>query len=119
MVVVAAPAVVVVVPPAVVVVVPPAVVVVAPEAVVVVAPEAVVVVAPEDDDDVEPVDCGFAVLAVVDGFVVDAPWLVSLPPRSPGLAMVSAMPAPKITTAAINRRDARCFRIETSSSESG
>lgn len=59
-----------------------------------------------------------AVEPVLDGFVVlDAALVVFLPPRSPGCATASAMPARKTTTAATNRIDARCFRTETSSWE--
>ena len=102
------------------------------------APAAVVVVTPADDDDddeepvaftvvgvaavvpVVPVEPGTAVVVVVDGFVVvDAPCVVSLPPRSPGCVTASAMPAPKTTIAAINRSDARSFSVATSSSGSG
>lgn len=101
------------------------------------APAAVVAVTPDDDCEpvafnvvgvaavvallpVEAVDPVPAVVAVVAGLVVvDAPCVVSLPPRSPGCKTASAMPAPKTTMAAINRSDARSFSVATSSSGSG
>ena len=59
------------------------------------------------------------VLAVLEGFVVleAARFVLSLPPRSPGLATASATPATNTTIAAIKKRDARCLRVETSSWE--
>ena len=72
--------------------------------------------------DAELDDCAATVvpvvLPVVDGLiVVDEARFVVLPPRSPGWAMASAMPATKTTIAAINRSDARCLRVQTSSWE--
>ena len=71
----------------------------------------------ESDEDVSVVVP--VVLPVLDGLVVlDAARSVSsLPPRSPGCATASARPATRTPTAAINKRDARCFRVETSSGE--
>ena len=88
------------------------------------------VVALDVDDDA--VDCGLTVdavvpvvpvvlpvlpvVAVVEGRVVlDAARLVFvLPPRSPGLVMASAIPAPNTTMAAINKSEDFCFSGATS-----
>ena len=59
------------------------------------------------------------VLPVLDGLVVleAARFVVSLPPRSPGWATASAMPATKTRIAAINKSDERCLSVQTSSWE--
>src|ERR1700687_262126 len=55
------------------------------------------------------------VVPVVDGLVVDgaARFVDFLPPKSPGWAMASAIPAPKTTIAAIIKSDARCLSVHT------
>ena len=108
--------------------------------VVVVADFVVVVVAPLDDDEPdELVDPGVidvpvvvavvvpvvlpvvlpVLLAVLDGFVVvEDAWFVDfLPPKSPGCAIASTMPAPKTTIATTIKSDARCFSVQSSSWE--